>query len=62
MNTKMSIEWEEIPLSKIIEYFAKDFKPRAGKIYRYEHFIDIKQNTVVFKIYIEEEKSSNKEI
>lgn len=46
------IEYQEIDLDKIIQYFANDFVSKEGvEIYNKEWFVDIKQGKVIYKLF-----------
>lgn len=61
-NGKMlTVNYQEIPLAKVFESFAKGFVPPEGKkVNRYETFVDTDKGVVLFKLYIEEPDEDRK--
>ena len=51
---KMKIEYSEIDIDTVMEYFKKDFKDQKGNIIsRVDWFYDSNKGKVIFKLYIE---------
>ena len=50
----MPIQYQEHDLDDIMRYFAKDFKPKKGRITKYEYRIDTHLRQVIFIIYTDE--------
>jgi hypothetical protein len=58
----MEIEYQEIPIGSVMEYFVKGFEHNGGKqIRRHEAFVDLHKGIVVFKLYVEDAKPVTKD-
>ena len=54
----MKIEYVECDIRKIMNYFAEGFS--INQLRQPEWFIDSVKNTVVFKLYVQEESDTTK--
>lgn len=50
----MKIRYQEAKLSDVLEFFIQGFNIKEGKIINSEKFIDTVKETVIFKLYIED--------
>lgn len=53
-EVEVKIEYIEWKLSAVVNEFAKQFKPKEGKLGNWEIYIDHPQDKVVFKLYLED--------
>lgn len=58
----MKIEYVEITLKTVLEYFQKDFKTKAGEKIKHfgEPLVDPAKGWVVFKLFVENNEGWNR--
>ena len=57
----LTVNFQEIPLQKVIESFAKGFVAPEGKnIVRHESFVDPVKGVVIYKLFVEETPEEKK--
>lgn len=52
----LTVNYQEVPLIKVLEHFGKGFKHEddSKTVVRFEAFIDVVRGVVVYKLYVEE--------
>jgi hypothetical protein len=57
----MKIEYVEITLKTVLEYFQKDFKSKTGAIKNFgDPIVDAAKGLVVFKLYLDNHENWNR--
>lgn len=50
--TETTVEYVEVKLQQVLNFFAQAYKPQEGTVTDHEAFVDTAQGKVVFKLII----------
>lgn len=53
--TELSVEYAEVALDQVLQYFVNGYKLQEGEITNHDAFIDTAKGKVIFRLYVSKE-------
>ena len=56
MNKPTEIQYYEVSIKRVLDYFVEGFRDSSNKVQRYEPFVDTAKGKIILRLFVEKEK------
>ena len=56
MNKPTEIQYYEVSIKRVLDYFVEGFRDSSNKVQRYEPFVETAKGKIILRLFVEKEK------